>query len=471
MSEDLFSQALQNKNEVLNLELPKDDIDVDEISDSDSESGKVIADSKQVLSEDSEERVDSSSGTDESSDDSSEEQSSSDDDSEVEGDQEVEGDEEEEEEEEEEAGASGPIRSKHELTEEPLIEIPDDYKVDPNTNISEAGSIQSLFENNVIIHSNMSGERRVLKEGSIFCLEDRNVIGTLSEVFGPLQNPFYRVSFKSSRTDIKKLVEENTGKKVYIVVADATWVDTFELKRFKGTDASNNFDEELPEEEQEFSDDEQEALFKKKKKADKKRKKNTGSSSKNVESQAKKPKASWNNSSNLPQIKPPMGMVSHGYKSRNNRESNQTHRNQIPNRQQETYQHSSNNHPALQQPAYNAYQQQSMPMPPFQQPLHQFNNPYGQQPMPMANQFIPPQPQYPYQQHFPNQPPHMGQSLPPHGQYNGLQPPLPQPQQQQQNLQQVYQLHQLLMQQQQQQSQQHNHPTGSQPPHNDAPPY
>lgn len=44
----------------------------------------------------------------------------------------------------------------------------------------------------------------------------------------------------------------------------------------KGTDASNMFDEELPEEEQEFSDDEKEAMYKKQKKQKKRKPEKTG---------------------------------------------------------------------------------------------------------------------------------------------------------------------------------------------------
>lgn len=134
--------------------------------------------------------------------------------------------------------------------------------------------LKSAFDNNAIVAASLSGEQRVLKEGSILCLEDRTLIGPLCEVFGQLQAPFYRVSFDKSESKTKSYneIKERVGAKVFYVVPEAHWVDTFQLKQLKGTDASNGFDEELPEHEQEFSDDEKEMAFKRKKKLTKKRK-------------------------------------------------------------------------------------------------------------------------------------------------------------------------------------------------------
>lgn len=168
--------------------------------------------------------------------------------------------------------STDPIRSKHEIAEEPIVEVPDDFEVTPDMRVSQIGIIQSVFENNIIIRASRSGEQRVLEEGAIFCLEDRKVLGTLSEVFGPVRDPFYRVSFPAGKSDVSELAKNNIGKNVYVVVSRAHWIDTFELKLSKGTDASNGFDEELPEDEQEFSDDEKEAQHKRMLKNQKKNK-------------------------------------------------------------------------------------------------------------------------------------------------------------------------------------------------------
>ncbi|SMN18398.1 similar to Saccharomyces cerevisiae YNL124W NAF1 RNA-binding protein required for the assembly of box H/ACA snoRNPs and thus for pre-rRNA processing [Maudiozyma saulgeensis] len=282
--EDLFSKtvdiATTGKNVEVHQALPHftdNDINVDDISDSDSDSGSSSSSS-------------SSSSSDESDGD--------------------EGDLEEEEdlEEETEGGDNdmGPIRSKNELLEEPVIEIPEDYKVKPNEKIQPLGTIKSIYENNIIVAATISGEQRVLKDGSIFCLENREVIGTLSEVFGPLTNPFYRICFKKEKQEqIENLVKDNMGSIVYYVVPEAHWVDTFELKRMKGTDASNGFDEELPESEQEFSDDEKEALFKKMKKDSKNKNKNKNKNQVNTDGNKRKNTTTTNNRNNSYNVQKP----------------------------------------------------------------------------------------------------------------------------------------------------------------------
>ena len=182
-----------------------------------------------------------------------------------------------EEADDEEPAATGPIRSVHELVEEPVPVVPEDFIIDEKATINEIGTIKSAFEHNIIITASLSGEQRVLKEGSILCLQEKTLVGPVCEVFGPLQAPFYRVSFDKDKeisstrfNDLKTKV----GAKIFYVTPEARWVDTFELKQIKGTDASNGFDEELPENEQEFSDDEKEMEFKRKKKLAKKRKNN-----------------------------------------------------------------------------------------------------------------------------------------------------------------------------------------------------
>ncbi|SCU87711.1 LAFA_0E08372g1_1 [Lachancea sp. 'fantastica'] len=172
--------------------------------------------------------------------------------------------------EDDDAAPQGPITSKNELTEEPVFEIPENFELAPNALINEIGVIKSAFDHNIIIQSCSSAEQRVLKENSLLCLQDRQVLGPLCEVFGPLQAPFYRVTFPKSKTELYEKFSQLKGQKVFYVAPEAHWHDTFELKRMRGTDASNGFDEELPEEEQEFSDDEKEAMHKKSKKQSKK---------------------------------------------------------------------------------------------------------------------------------------------------------------------------------------------------------
>ncbi|KAG7698461.1 hypothetical protein KL912_003787 [Ogataea haglerorum] len=160
-----------------------------------------------------------------------------------------------------------PIKSKNEQEEEGL-ELPEDYSIPPDAPIEYIGNITALVERSIVIKASVSGEIRVLKDGSILCLEDRTLVGPLFETFGRIQSPSYRVKFKTEEKF--EAFKDKKGAKVFYVVPESEFVLTSQIKTIKGSDASNWNDEEIPEEEQEFSDDEKEAAMK----ALKKRKKN-----------------------------------------------------------------------------------------------------------------------------------------------------------------------------------------------------
>lgn len=446
-SEDLFSKALENPAESLGVELPQDDVDIGIVETSDEE-----AQDKKSSADSSSSDESSDSGSDENSDSSS---------SAAEEEQEIEDD-------DEEASPEGAIKSKHEIDEEPIPGLPDGYEIDPNAKLSEIGVIKSAFDNNIIIHCLESGERRVLKEGSILCLEDRTLIGTLCEVFGKLENPFYRVSLPPSRQAQFAELKERIGQRAFIVVPEAHWVDTFELKKIRGTDASNGYDEELSEDEQEFSDDEKEALYKRLKKE---RRKNKNVDIKDlrgkIESGSIKKAKAQRQPKQYPKMQPPVGMAQHAYRSRSSR-------------QEDTLRQPTRSAPLQEQPYYPqmshastipyqapAFEQQGLPVQQtaYYHPPAQPLMPQGQQFVPLPNQPIqqipPPTYNTPYgsfqspppfyqqtQQAFPNQPYPQYQQVPLQvDHYHGagvtaaLQP--------QANMQQVLQLHNLLMQQQQ----------------------
>ncbi|KAL3232471.1 H/ACA ribonucleoprotein complex non-core subunit NAF1 [Nakaseomyces bracarensis] len=213
----------------------------------------------------------------------------------------------------EEPSNTEPIRSKNEMLQDITADLPEDYKIDEKATIMPIGKIKSLIDDNFIITADISGEKRVLEEGSIFCLEDKTPLGVLREVFGPLQSPYYRVGI-TSKLKGKKEPKDYLELSVFIVLKDVHWIDTFELKKIKGSDASNMFDEELPEEEQEFSDDEKEAMYKKHKKQKKR-----GGNERNNNQNFKRPKNET--SVSVAQMKVPVGMTkSSGYTSRSSRE-------------------------------------------------------------------------------------------------------------------------------------------------------
>ncbi|KAK4223327.1 Gar1/Naf1 RNA binding region-domain-containing protein [Podospora fimiseda] len=104
-------------------------------------------------------------------------------------------------------------------------------------------------------------------------MQDRTVIGFLHNVIGQVNDPAYVVKFCSQ--DIITDLELSPGLMIYYSVQHAKHVFTEPLRQNKGTDSSNLYDDELPEEarptssttpyEWEFSDDEKEAAFRKKK--------------------------------------------------------------------------------------------------------------------------------------------------------------------------------------------------------------
>ena len=73
-----------------------------------------------------------------------------------------------------------------------------------------SGEITGLVENTMIIKARTSGEFRILQEKSIFCFEDRTVIGPLFEIFGRVQQPVYSVKFNSEEQFLK--FKESKGK-------------------------------------------------------------------------------------------------------------------------------------------------------------------------------------------------------------------------------------------------------------------
>ena len=150
--------------------------------------------------------------------------------------------------------SGGPVRSRHEVLDEPAPQLPEDLKITEQTQLEYVGNIIRVAGKNIIISAAVSGEFRVLEEKSVFCMEDRTPIGVLYETFGRVQAPLYSVKFDS--TEAAEQYKNRIGEKVYYVVSASKFLFTDSIKNMKGSDASNLHDEEIPEEEQEYSDDE-----------------------------------------------------------------------------------------------------------------------------------------------------------------------------------------------------------------------
>ena len=149
-------------------------------------------------------------------------------------------------------------------TNERPEEIPPvpDISVSPDMKIVLLGQVETVVENIVLVKASISGEYQVLESNSILCLEDRAVIGVVSEILGRVEQPLYAIRFQ----DPAKINEFglSPGKPVFYVEKHAVFVFTQPLRSVKGSDASNFHDEEVGDEEAEFSNDEAEADYKRK---------------------------------------------------------------------------------------------------------------------------------------------------------------------------------------------------------------
>ena len=147
-----------------------------------------------------------------------------------------------------------------------LNEKPDEFvpkltvAVTEDMKIEELGLVENMVENLALIKANTSGEYQVLESGSLLCLQDRTVIGVVSETLGRVQQPYYSVRFTNATAITEAGIEK--GTEIFYVAQHSTTVFTQPLKAFKGSDASNLHDEEVGDDELEFSDDEAEAEHK-----------------------------------------------------------------------------------------------------------------------------------------------------------------------------------------------------------------
>ncbi|KAL0951603.1 hypothetical protein HGRIS_008281 [Hohenbuehelia grisea] len=155
-------------------------------------------------------------------------------------------------------------QTKHEV-KDVGITIPDITEVGQTEVLEKVGEVISTMEKLAIVRGAPSevpdrGSDRALDSETLLVFDDRKVLGYIYETFGPTSLPFYQVKFTSAYPlDPEKV---RVGRDVFHVPARSRFVFLNEIKRFKGSDASNLYDEEPADHELEFSDDEAEAEFK-----------------------------------------------------------------------------------------------------------------------------------------------------------------------------------------------------------------
>lgn len=161
------------------------------------------------------------------------------------------------------ASNNQPFHTKNELIDYQINPLPfEKFPVD--IKLLPVGHLHSLIDNILVIQSSSSGERSTLDQDTLICLEDGTLLGEIFETFGSISSPFHSILVKEGAIDIELV---KSKQKVFYAPEHAKIIDTKNLQQLKGSDASNVYDEEIPENQQEFSDDEAEQSAKKEKKA------------------------------------------------------------------------------------------------------------------------------------------------------------------------------------------------------------
>lgn len=183
------------------------------------------------------------------------------------------------------AGDIGYVHTKNELVESDIV-VPDISQVDPTDVLEKLGEVMSIVGNVVIVKGLPADNVKTLAERALdietlLVFEDRQVLGhvrlvhllliskitdvpQIYETFGPTSQPLYQIKFNQKYPlDIEKV---RIYREVFHVPQKSKYIFVDQLKRLRGSDASNMHDEEPAEDELEFSDDEQEAAFKQQRK-------------------------------------------------------------------------------------------------------------------------------------------------------------------------------------------------------------
>ncbi|KAF8899057.1 Gar1/Naf1 RNA binding region-domain-containing protein [Infundibulicybe gibba] len=154
-------------------------------------------------------------------------------------------------------------QTKHEVPEVDII-VPEVEEVNPDEELEKVGSVLSIIDNVIIVQGlpgsiSGHGAERTLDSDTLLVFEDRKVLGHIYETFGPTTQPLYQVRFnKLFPLDLEKV---KISREIFHIPNRSHFVFVDQIKRLKGSDASNVHDEEPAADELEFSDDEAEAAF------------------------------------------------------------------------------------------------------------------------------------------------------------------------------------------------------------------
>ncbi|CDW80607.1 snornp assembly factor [Stylonychia lemnae] len=156
-------------------------------------------------------------------------------------------------------------------------------ELDELDDIIEFGKINKYIQdgNSYIVLVTPSDSQQIYDLDNIVCFQSKQVVGFVLDLVGQVNQAQYSVRLYPSFTDKctqqgLEIKNQILDQKVYLVVKCLKVINTQLpiLMNKKGCDASNLFDEELPEHERDFSDDEKEREAKKAKKNKKRKNRN-----------------------------------------------------------------------------------------------------------------------------------------------------------------------------------------------------
>jgi hypothetical protein len=160
--------------------------------------------------------------------------------------------------------SDGPVVSRNEIKALPPVEpvegLPCAALGDPD--VWQAGTVAAVVEAVVVVQGCADASSYVLDEGTVLFVCSRTgghalqPLGRVSETFGPVARPLHAVRFNSDADIAARALV--VGEPVYSVRELAVLSLTAQLASLRGCDASNQYDEELPESEVPHSDDESE---------------------------------------------------------------------------------------------------------------------------------------------------------------------------------------------------------------------
>uniref|UniRef100_A0A914VHJ3 H/ACA ribonucleoprotein complex non-core subunit NAF1 n=1 Tax=Plectus sambesii TaxID=2011161 RepID=A0A914VHJ3_9BILA len=129
--------------------------------------------------------------------------------------------------------------------------------VEERVPLQRIGAVSSFVDCLAIVQSDPG--MAALDIDTVLFDKERNSIGSVFEVFGPVPRPLYSIRFNSDEDAAQSGLA--VGAPIFCAPTEVQWTKTVftdALRKMKGTDASWKDNDECPDNEQDFSDDEEE---------------------------------------------------------------------------------------------------------------------------------------------------------------------------------------------------------------------